>query len=124
MIEDPTPGLREEQIIQQLREAAIAYSGCGFNTVKANRIMDKQLRPAYTALKARGDAALKKLLPLMNDDNPTVRWVAAGFAYDVEPDICRRVLEEIMKEPGINAIMAWAALAERTPESPPDPPRW
>jgi len=103
----------DNQIVQHMRDCAIQYSKCGFNVVKANRIMDKELRRSYELLKQKGDAALRKLLPLLHDENPTVRWVAAGFAYDVEPAACRRVLEQVMQERGVNGIMAFVTLAER-----------
>jgi hypothetical protein len=112
----------DDQIVQHMRKWAIEYSNYGFNTTRANRIMDKELRPSYEALRIRGDLALRKLLPLLEDANSTVRWVAAGFAYDVEPAGCRRVLEQVMQERGIAALMAWTTLAERNLDAPPPPP--
>ena len=108
-----------DQIVQCIREAAVEYSNCRLNMARANRIMNEKLRPSYKALRSRGDPALRKLLPLLEDDNATVRWVAAGFAYDLEPERCRQVLEQAMHEPGVTGIMAWAALAERNLDAPP-----
>jgi hypothetical protein len=115
----------DEQIVQHMRNCAIEYSKCGFNMIRANRIMDKELRPSYEVLKHRGDAALRKLLPLLSDENSTVQWVAAGFAYDVEPAACRRVLEQVMQQRGVTGIMAFVTLAERNLDSlPPIPDTW
>jgi hypothetical protein len=112
----------DDQIVQHMRKWAMKYSNCGFNTIRANGIMDRELRPSYEALKSRGNLALRKLLPLLEDENSTVRWVAAGFAYDVEPTTCRRVLEQVMQDGGIAALMAWTTLAERNLGAPPRPP--
>jgi hypothetical protein len=59
---------------------------------------------------------------MMQDRNPTVRWVAASFAYDVAPDICRSVLEEVMGERGMIGMLAWAFLAYKNPDAPPSYP--
>src|SRR5436853_166243 len=84
---EPPADWTDDQVVQHIRDCAIKYSKCGFNTIKANQIMDKELRP-YEVLKRKGDAALRKLLPLLNDTNSTVQWVAAGFVYDIEPAAC------------------------------------
>ena|SRR5205085_731295 len=112
MTDEPIADWTDDQVVQHIRDCAIKYSKCGFNTIKANQIMDKELRP-YEVLKRKGDAALRKLLPLLNDTNSTVQWVAAGFVYDIEPAACRRVLEQVMQKPDIAGLMAFVTLAER-----------
>jgi hypothetical protein len=111
----------DEQLVENTRKWAIELSTCRLNMVKHNRIMDRELSPIQTILTARGANALQKLLPLMQDRNPTVRWVAASFAYDVAPDMCRRVLEEVMSDSGMVGILAWAFLAYKNLDAPPDP---
>ncbi len=125
MTDEPKADWTDDQIIQHIRDCAIEYSKCGFNTIRANRIMDKELRPSYEVLKRKGDAALRKLLPLLNDANSTVQWVAAGFGYDIEPAACRRVLEQVMQKPDVAGIMAFVTLTERNLDSlPPIPDTW
>src|SRR5260370_17750673 len=83
MTDEPKADWTDAQIVQHIRDCAIEYSTCGFNTIRANRIMDKELRPSYEVLRRKGHAALRKLLPLLNDANSTVQRVAAGFCYDI-----------------------------------------
>lgn len=86
-----------------------------------NRITDRELFPAQAILAVRGADALRKLLPLAEDENPAARWVAASFAYDVAPEICRPVLEGVMSERSMIGMLAWAVLAHKNPDAPPDP---
>jgi hypothetical protein len=111
----------DEQLVEHTRKWAIELSTCRLNAVKHNRIMDRELSPIQTILTARGADALRKLLPLMQDQNPAVRWVAASFAYDVAPDMCRSALEGVMGERSMIGILAWAVLASKSPDAPPDP---
>lgn len=111
----------DEQLIEYIRKWAVELSTCRLDMVKHNRILDQELFPAQAILAARGADTLRKLLPLAKDGSPTVRWVAASFAYDVAPDICHPVLEEVMSDSGMIGMLAWAFLAYKNPDAPPDP---
>lgn len=61
------------------------------------------------------------LLPLLRDEHPDVQLIAAGFAYDVEPLVCRAVLEQLTTSMSAVGLSAWAMLAYKNPDDPPDP---
>ena len=52
----------DEQIVQYFRAAAIDREKTGFDARKGNRIAAERLAPAYGALRARGEEAVRKLL--------------------------------------------------------------
>ena len=124
MSELPAVGWTDDRIVQYIRTWSIERSKCGFNVSKANRISDTRLFPCRAILAARGPASLRKLLPLLQEDNTEVRLVAASFAYDAEPATCRRALEELMEKHELVALLAWATLAYKDPMAAPFPPVW
>jgi hypothetical protein len=87
----------------------------------ANRINEERLLPDSRLLTARGTSALGKLIPLLEDENRGVRLAAATFAFDVAPDACRPVLRKLMKKCDVVGLWAWAAWAERGPDTAPRP---
>jgi hypothetical protein len=106
----------DAEIIEYFRDASIRRAQCGFNVTPANRIIDHEMGPAYEALAARGQAALREFLSLTADPIPKVREDAAIFAFDVDPGRCRRVLEELIGEPGWVGAAALGGLLHRSPE--------
>jgi hypothetical protein len=120
MSEEVNASASDDDIVKYIRKWAVERSRCRLNFAIHNRIMDQRLFPAQAILAARGVAALRKLLPLTKDTNSSVRWVAASFAYDAAPEICRSVLEELIAEPDVIRLLAWATLAHKSPEAPPD----
>ena len=108
--------LSDWQIVEYFRDAAIRRAQCGFNVIKANKIFDLEMTPAYEALAARGSASLRKLLSLTDDPSPNVREDAALFAFDADPSLCREVLRQLIGEPGWVGIAAVAGLAHKDPE--------
>lgn len=73
--------LSDEQIVDQLRGWAKKWQRAGFNPDKANRIDNLELVPRLEVLSARGDASVRKLLALLDDENPEVQLLGATFAY-------------------------------------------
>jgi hypothetical protein len=104
------------QIIEYFHDASIRRAQCGFNVTPANRICEREMGPAYGALAARGEASLREFLSLTDDPNPNVRKDAAIFAFDVDPDRCRRVLEKLIGEPGWVGAAAMLWLLHKSPE--------
>ena len=99
----------DKELVDYFKESAIDRSRCGFNAAAGNRILDQQLVPCYKALVGRGAPALSKLLALTKDNDPNVRLEAATFAYDTDPDTCRRTLEELIRKlrpVGLRAVIA------------------
>jgi hypothetical protein len=111
----------DDRLVEDFRKWAIEQSKCGFEPECANRIDNEELTPCRDILAARGLSALRKLLPLLKDDDPNVRLNAAGFAFDADPAACRSVLEALIKQRGITALFAWAVWSHHDPQTAPDP---
>ncbi|HKS88739.1 MAG TPA: hypothetical protein VJR70_04805 [Stellaceae bacterium] len=70
--------------------------------------------PAYQALSARGNAALRSFLALVNDPNLDVRLDAAILVYDVDPQRCRNALHDVLKTPWLRPL-ATVLLLQKDP---------
>jgi hypothetical protein len=121
MIEAPNAGWTDEQIVGHFTIAAIAYGNCGLNMDRADKVAEKALFPCGTILTRRGVHSLGKLLPLTNDENPTVRLWSAVFAFDLAPDACRHALEELLREDGVVKVLARVELYQKDLETRPRP---
>jgi hypothetical protein len=116
------PDWNDEQIVDYFRHWGIEHWKCGIDGYAANRVYERHLVPAGNLLEKRGSQSLAKLLPLLGDENRSVRLMAAGFAYDVEKSACRKALEELMQTPDNPGLLAYAALFHfEGPEAVPNP---
>ena len=115
------PDRSDEQIVEYIRHWATEQSKCGRDGRAADRINKLHIFPAGTVLSDRGAPSVAKLLPLLDDSNPDVRFAAASLAYDVATPACRKVLEELMKTLNMAGIMALATLALKEPRTVPNP---
>ena len=107
----PSSDWSDEQLVEYLRHWATEQGNCGLDGYAANRLSERYISPAAAILKQRGDRSLAKLLSLLRDGNQNVRLMAAGIAYDLDTDACRRTLEELMKSSGMVQILTWATLS-------------
>ncbi len=97
----------------RVRASAIRYGKCGLNMSRANKIAEGELFPSGRLLTERGEASLRKLIPLTDDSDPAVRLWSAVFANNVAPDVCGRVLEELLAEECVVQVLAQVALYEK-----------
>ena len=102
-------GWSEEERVAYFKNSAAALSK-HWGTPDRNRIIEEQLRPCFHVLERRGAAAVRKLLPLTEDDNDEVRLQASAYAFAVDPDRCRRALVDLMRLRGFTGITAMVEL--------------
>lgn len=126
MTEHPNPDWSDERIVEYIRHWGIEHWRCGRDGYAANRINKQYIFPAGEILNNRGHESLIKLLPLLNDSNPNVRYAAASLAYDADPRACRATLEKLMDTLNMAGILAWALVSLKDgPEAVPNPgPLW
>ena len=117
----PDAGWSDEELVADIKHWAEEWAKCGLDMDSANKINEERLVPDSRLLTARGSSALGKLIPLLEDENRGVRLAAAAFAFNVAPDACRPVLRKLMKKCDVIGLWAWAAWAEREPDTAPPP---
>lgn len=110
MTEAPSSDWSDAELVDYIRHWAIERSKCGLDVETYNWIIAEHLSPAEKILEGRGPGSVAKALPLLTDDNPEVRLVAAGFAYQIDPPRCLDVLMDLMKTPSLIGIAAYMAL--------------
>jgi hypothetical protein len=111
----------DDQLVEQLREAAVAQSDCRLDMERANQIDREQIVPYAAALHARGRETVRKILPLLHDANSNVRLIAASCVFDTDPAASRRVLQELIQDGGVMQLFAWAVWSRHDPQTAPDP---
>lgn len=117
----PSPDWTDERIVECIRHWSLESAKCGFDSDCYNKINFDYFIPCAELLTKRGTAALAKLLPLLDDENPDVRLTAASIAYVADPGKCRRVLVELMRTPDRLGVAAWGSLAALDPKNAPKP---
>jgi uncharacterized protein YwqG len=88
---------------------------------RVNRLHDTRRR-VVAAIKDRSDGTVRALLPLVSHDDPHVRWGAAFYYDEIEPNTCVRVLRELASRKdaiGRKAAssLEWAEKLSITPSS-------
>ena len=109
-------GWTDEALVEYFRKWAIRQSQCGFNAIAHNRIDQERLVPSCNVLAARGKESLSKLLRLTEDGNAHVQLTAAIFAFEADPNQCRKVLKSLLPQPGWVGIAALVWLADKDAE--------
>jgi len=121
MTGQPSHDWSDAQLVEYIHKWSTERWNCGLDSHRATRIDKEHLAPCAAMLEKRGATALAKLLPLLDDDNPQVRILAACFAYKVNAAACRKTLEDLMKTPDIVGVLAWTALSSKDPSIVPSP---
>lgn len=98
-----------EELVHWYEESSIAYGQAieAADSRSANRAADK-ISAAYRELRSRG--ATSQLLPLLQNENETVRTNVAAHALEFAPELGEPVLLWIAKQPGLNGLAAEYAL--------------
>ncbi|RKI37211.1 DUF2019 domain-containing protein [Corallococcus sp. AB004] len=98
-----------EELVQWYEEGSIAYEQAlkAADSRSANRAADK-ISGAYRELRNRD--ATSQLLPLLQNENETVRTNVAAHALEFAPEFGEPVLLWVSKRPGRNGLAAEYAL--------------
>jgi Domain of unknown function (DUF2019) len=121
MTDKPSDDWSDERLVERLKSAAIEQFDCSLDMERANRIDSKEIVPCADLLASRGPEAVRKLLPLLRDENPNVRLIAASCTFDLDPIVCRQVLHDLVRAGGILRLFAWAVWSRHDPGTAPDP---
>jgi uncharacterized protein YwqG len=107
------PGLHLDALIDAYREAAAAHTAATDegNFKKANRSYDL-IAAVHRELGARGEPALRRLLPLMEDADNGVKTWAASHTLKFAPEQAESVLAAVAAGHGLCAFNAKMTLQE------------
>jgi hypothetical protein len=109
----------DQDLVEHIKRWSIKQSTLGFNYARRDWITENELIPCHKILAMRGKGSLLRLLPLTEHEDRNVCLVAAAYAYDAAPGLCRRVLRKLMEKKDATALFAWSVLAEKDPEAAP-----
>jgi len=99
-----------ESLIEKYRDAARRH-GSGKTVRTVNKAAD-EIATIHRELRERGSAALARLLPLLKDDDSSVRTWAAAHALTFAPTEAATVLKDLATAPGLIGISAEMTLRE------------
>jgi len=102
-----------EELVAEYRHRAIEHGAATEvgDHRKANKHHDL-LMAAIRGLRERGATGNEALLPLLDDDDQSVRCWAASHCLKVDENRARSTLEELGAQPGIFAFNAQMVLSE------------
>lgn len=99
-----------ESLIERYRNAAKRH-GSGKTVRTVNKAAD-EIASIHSELRGRGSAALERLLPLLKDEDSSVRCWAGAHALMFAPKEGVAVLEDLAASPGLIGFAAKMTLKE------------
>jgi hypothetical protein len=105
--------LSARKLVTAYADAATRYGRAikSYNFKDANRQADR-ISELYLALRERGAADQRALLPLLNHIEFGVRLWAAAHALEFAPELAEPVLDKLMSSHGLPSQIAAATLRE------------